>query len=791
MIRRALIVPVLFACSLLAACGGGEPTSRRSALGAPAPTAGAVGEALPASTVPTVSAAEAARQLLDFAQARYPEAFPGEPAILWFSPFAFRYYPATGLYLGVALHDEGGYKAGGVYLLRSDPGATPQSLGPAAGYVTPQRQQRTIELAHNALVADPARGVYYASVPSRVSGHGNRIATIDATSGATSYSAPVGAEPGALALAADGRSLYVALEGTGEVLRLALPGLQETGRARLPRFDDYSADSTQMLADEIAASPVEPGVIAVSLRHPQASSGRPVLLREMVVQPRRSSWSHNRLLFAPDGRHVLGLETMSSGFRLVKDEVLADGLATRETLGTRAGWYHRGFGATASAIVTHNNVWNAADLSLQGTLGLDAECLPRTATTLLCSPHGEAANPRVLTVDIATLSIRAELAAPYDADGARLVPGPGASVAWRAGFAEAASREAARIVLLRDELLRGELGAALAPTVPAQPTSAADGSLRLALPHNALIADAARGVYYASVSGRVIGNGNRIARIDARSGQVTFSPIVGSEPGALALARDGQSLYAALDGSGELLRLSLPGLQVLARLRLPVEEFDRAPLFVRSLAASPARADRVALLLRALDLQSVSNKLLLIDDMRVTVRGGGYHHDHGQIVFGADGQWLYGLENSVSSFALGRYEIGPDSLTERFPAASANTGFYWHAFDRVGSALVTRNKLWSASDLSLQATLPFDGECLPRSASRLLCLTRGHASGPRVLAVDVATRATQAELAVPFDAAAARLVIGPEDGIALRSGFSQPSSEMATDITLLRNEALR
>lgn len=95
------------------------------------------------------------------------------------------------------------------------------------------RDVRSIALVHRDLVYDAARRRYYASVPGTVVGQGNRVASIDADSGAVSYSGVVGSDPGALALAGDGASLYVGLDGSSEVLRLALPGMTELSRTAL------------------------------------------------------------------------------------------------------------------------------------------------------------------------------------------------------------------------------------------------------------------------------------------------------------------------------------------------------------------------------------------------------------------------------------------------------------------------------------------------------------------------------------------------------------------------------
>jgi hypothetical protein len=89
----------LIALASLAACGGGatdneaSPQAAVTALRAKALAIKATG----------VSSAEAARQLMDFAESSiYKSYFPGHPVTQSLPPFLYRYYPATGVYLGVA-----------------------------------------------------------------------------------------------------------------------------------------------------------------------------------------------------------------------------------------------------------------------------------------------------------------------------------------------------------------------------------------------------------------------------------------------------------------------------------------------------------------------------------------------------------------------------------------------------------------------------------------------------------------------------------------------------------------
>ncbi len=114
-----------------------------AAASAPAPTA------TPAATVArlrakalalaeaAVSPEEAARQLMDFAQVHYAVYFPSHPATQSFPPFLYRYYPATGIYLGVVVTAGMGYAENGVYVMGGDFGNEPLFVGPLSAFITP------------------------------------------------------------------------------------------------------------------------------------------------------------------------------------------------------------------------------------------------------------------------------------------------------------------------------------------------------------------------------------------------------------------------------------------------------------------------------------------------------------------------------------------------------------------------------------------------------------------------------------------------------------------------------
>ena len=75
-------------------------------------------------------------QLLDAGETWYPALFPGSKPTMNAVGFRFRYYPETGLYLGVAV-DAAGFISGGVYVMGGTFGTQPLYLGMMASFISP------------------------------------------------------------------------------------------------------------------------------------------------------------------------------------------------------------------------------------------------------------------------------------------------------------------------------------------------------------------------------------------------------------------------------------------------------------------------------------------------------------------------------------------------------------------------------------------------------------------------------------------------------------------------------
>lgn len=94
-------------------------------------------KALALSTGGSVAPEEAARQLMDFAEKQYPEYFSGAATAGTLAPFVYRYYPASGTYLGVVTAGGTSYVNGGVYVMGGVFGTAPSYVGQLMDFITP------------------------------------------------------------------------------------------------------------------------------------------------------------------------------------------------------------------------------------------------------------------------------------------------------------------------------------------------------------------------------------------------------------------------------------------------------------------------------------------------------------------------------------------------------------------------------------------------------------------------------------------------------------------------------
>jgi DNA-binding beta-propeller fold protein YncE len=310
-----------------------------------------------------------------------------------------------------------------------------------------------LDLSHGDLVYDRSRTLYYASVPGNVPVHGNRIAVIDPATGAVSYpGAPVGSDPGALAMTADGTAIYVGLDGAGDVLKLRLPDLAELWRVRLPNDGFYG----QLFAANIAVSPIDPDVIAVSMFRTSVSPrhGGVALVRAGVLQPTKTQdhTGSNLIVFDPNGEYVYGFNNESSEFGLRRLAVLPDGLEEESVVSTESSFETRTLDWTTNGLVLDRALYRTPDLTLVGRANVQGgRCRAHTvASRLVCAiDPGAGGDGSLAVVDATNFVI---LAKPAYRRGrgswlVSIVPGPAGQVALRTSILNGVGAPADKVSL--------------------------------------------------------------------------------------------------------------------------------------------------------------------------------------------------------------------------------------------------------------------------------------------------------------------------------------------------------
>lgn len=263
--------------------------------------------------------------------------------------------------------------------------------------------------------------------------------------------------------------------------------------------------------------------------------------------------------------------------------------------------------------------------------------------------------------------------------------------------------------------------------------------IKVPLLHNDLVYDKSRGVYYASVLGKVPVHGNKIAVIDAVTGSVTYSATaVGSEPTRLAISADGSALYVGFEGAGQLAKLALPGLSEIWRINLPFDGF-LGQMYVESMAVYPLDSSLVAVSLRYLNFSPRHSGVALIKDGVVQPRLTQGHTGSNMIAFDGSGYYLYGYNNESTEFGLRRIEVLSDGLQELEVLPTSGgivTRLEWAAG---GLALGAKVYGTSTPRLYFKASAPSAGGICTwiYTGSKLVCATQDIFQSPFNASLDV------------------------------------------------------
>lgn len=326
--------------------------------------------------------------------------------------------------------------------------------------------------------------------------------------------------------------------------------------------------------------------------------------------------------------------------------------------------------------------------------------------------------------------------------------------------------------------------------LPAEPLS---DVTRLGIPTLDVVPDPARGVYYATLPASDLQCPGCLATLDPVTKRITASRLVGALPSTLAVAADGQSLYVALDGSRELLRLALPSMAELARTPLPESEGEG--LTATTIAASPTDPDTVAI--------AIGHRTFFAGHVGIAVwRAGAFlpqwaklQRDAAQITFAADGASVLALYPGPN-FGMHRYELRPDGLLAAAigPQPPSALGYYstrWEPLSRFAGGLVHGYDLFGV-DLQHLGRVARGSQCQPMGAQALACLAMPGSDA--VMVLDAGTLAVRVVLPVetPAGVITSRLIVpGLPGQLLIRDEMSTTRSDGARFLLMMESRYLR
>ena len=308
---------------------------------------------------------------------------------------------------------------------------------------------RQVALTHRALVYDPIRRLYYATVPRSAAMHANRIVMIDPGNGAvTMIPQSFGTDLNALAISHDGSMLYLGVDGSSELVGLQLPQMTVVSRTRLP-----DSDGLPVVVNRIAVSPADSRLVAVSLRRADLGYGSTAhrgvaLVRSGVLQPRLTppGLGGDRIVFDGSGRDVYGVHAMAAENGLQRLAVRPDGLEVVGSVDWHQAYWTTMIDWNANRLLVGGLVWRTPDLVSQpiflGPLMATVSCrtLPNSNRTV-CVIDQEHSTPNFVDRKLGVLATDslagiARLGYP-DAEMPGylhdFVPGPPGTIALRFG----------------------------------------------------------------------------------------------------------------------------------------------------------------------------------------------------------------------------------------------------------------------------------------------------------------------------------------------------------------------
>ena len=455
---------------------------------------------------------------------------------------------------------------------------------------------RQLPLTVNDVVYSQSTHLLYASVPSSVGLGGNSIVTIDPTTGSIVNTVFIGSEPNRLALADDGTTLYVSLDGAFSIRKFDV-STQTPGAQFAVGQDSFFGTFS---VGDLAVAPGNPNLVAVARQYRGVSPPEAgVAVFDNGVQRPTTGPGHisgsDYLSFSASATKLYG-----SGFYsgLTTLSITASGVSITNSTSLGSGYRVKFDNGTVYA--GNGQVINPDTSTLLGTFsgvtsgGGPIAFVPESAAgrAYYLFPETFSSTNRTLRAfDINTFLPIASVTVPgVNGDVSNMV---------RWGSNGLAFRTFNQLFLVQTSLIPSAdpittPTPTVSPTPNPSPSPIATFVRQVDLQTNDLIVNSLTQKLYASVPSSVgSARGNSITSVDPVAGTVGSSVFVGSEPGKLALGDDLQTIYVGLNGAAAVRTFDLgtqtPGLQ----FSLGRDSFS-GPWFPSDLAVMPGTPATVA-----------------------------------------------------------------------------------------------------------------------------------------------------------------------------------------------------
>jgi hypothetical protein len=230
----------------------------------------------------------------------------------------------------------------------------------------------------------------------------------------------------------------------------------------------------------------------------------------------------------------------------------------------------------------------------------------------------------------------------------------------------------------------------------------------VALRTNHIVSDPTRTLIYGSVPAGVATYGNTVVAIDPTTAAIQWSVPVGSEPGRMAVSRDGRWLYVILNGAALVVRVDLQGRTKDIEFALGLGSLG-SPTYGEDIEVLPDNPAAVAVSRRNSGLSPRHEGVAVYDDGVARASATQGHTGSNRITTSATGATLYGYNNETTEFGFRRITVSSTGLQEEVVRSGLISDFGVDIEYDEGRVYVTNGAVVDPVALTRVGTFPASG----------------------------------------------------------------------------------